>query len=61
MGVVMIEPSSRVPSIDRLHAMADHEMYQIKEERSGGGVRVRQPGEPSPVAMPLKEGPAKSG
>jgi diguanylate cyclase (GGDEF)-like protein len=49
IGVVMIEPSSRVPSIDRLHAMADHQMYQVKEARSGGGVRVRQPGEPAPI------------
>ena len=47
IGVIIIEPSSRVPPIDRLHGMADHEMYLIKQARTGGGVRVRQPGEPA--------------
>jgi len=49
IGVVVIEPGSRVPSIDRLHALADHEMYIVKEARNGGGVRVRQPADPAPA------------
>ena len=39
IGVIIIEPTSRVTSIERLHALADHEMYQVK--RAGGGVRMR--------------------
>ena len=34
-------------SIERLHALADHEMYLVKE--AGGGVRMRLPGDPAPV------------
>ena len=41
IGVVIIEPSSRVISIDRLHALADREMYVAK--RGGGGVRMYTP------------------
>jgi diguanylate cyclase (GGDEF)-like protein len=49
IGVIVIEPGSRMPSIDRLHALADHEMYLVKEARNGGGVRVRQPGDAAPA------------
>ena len=49
IGVMIIERGSRVPSIDRLHALADHEMYTVKEARNGGGVRVRQPGDAAPA------------
>ncbi len=45
IGVIIIEPTSRVTSIERLHALADHEMYQVK--RAGGGVRMRVPGDPA--------------
>jgi diguanylate cyclase (GGDEF)-like protein len=54
IGVVIIEPSSRVPSIDRLHALADYEMYQAK--RAGGGVHIRQPGETGPIRMSDRDG-----
>ena len=46
IGAIVIEPSSRVPPIDRLHALADHEMYVVKQARTGGGVRIRHPGDP---------------
>ncbi|MBA3234975.1 MAG: GGDEF domain-containing protein, partial [Chloroflexi bacterium] len=39
IGVIMIDGAGPEPSIDRLHALADHEMYLAKE--AGGGVRVR--------------------
>jgi len=50
IGVVMIEPFSRVVSIDRLHAQADHEMYVAK--KAGGGVRMYAPdtSQPFPTA-----------
>jgi diguanylate cyclase (GGDEF)-like protein len=48
IGVYVLEPSSRVPTIERLHALADHEMYLVKAE--GGGVRVRASNDPSPEA-----------
>lgn len=41
IGVIMIDGSGPESSIDRLHALADHEMYLAKE--AGGGVRVRVP------------------
>ena len=44
VGVVMIEPGSRDLIVDRLHALADHEMYEIKNLKDGGGVRMRRPG-----------------
>ncbi len=47
IGVIMIEPGSRSLSIERLHALADGEMYQAK--RDGGGIRMRQPADPAPV------------
>jgi diguanylate cyclase (GGDEF)-like protein len=46
IGVYVLEPSSRVPTIERLHALADHEMYLVKAD--GGGVRVRASSDPSP-------------
>ena len=46
IGVYVLEPSSRVPTIERLHALADHEMYLVKAE--GGGVRVRASNDPLP-------------
>ena len=52
IGVVIVEPSSRVPPIERLHAMADYEMYQAK--RAGGGVHVRQPGHALPAEHPAR-------
>jgi len=54
IGVIVIEPASRVPSIDRLHALADHEMYLVKQARNGGGVRVRHPGSPAPMPAAVK-------
>jgi diguanylate cyclase (GGDEF)-like protein len=48
IGVVFIEPSTRVTTLDRLHGLADHEMYLAKQ--SGGGVRMRLPGDPLPAA-----------
>ncbi|MBA3235799.1 MAG: GGDEF domain-containing protein [Chloroflexi bacterium] len=39
IGVIMIDGAGPEPSIDRLHALADHEMYLAKD--AGGGVRVR--------------------
>ena len=51
IGVVVVEPSSRIPTIDRLHALADHEMFVVKKARNGGGVRVRRPEEAIPNAM----------
>ena len=53
IGVVVVEPSSRVPSIDRLHALADQEMYAVK--KTGGGVRVRRPSEASPLPAPPRD------
>jgi len=50
IGVIIVEPGTRVASIERLHALADTEMYQAK--RDGGGVRVRFPGDPAAV-LPL--------
>ncbi len=50
IGVVFIDPSSRVPSIDRLHAIADHEMYVVKE--AGGGVGIRHLGGPAAAPAP---------
>jgi diguanylate cyclase (GGDEF)-like protein len=41
IGIVIVEPSSRIPTIERLHAMADTEMYLAK--RAGGGVRDPRP------------------
>jgi diguanylate cyclase (GGDEF)-like protein len=52
IGAIIIEPSSRMPTIDRLHALADHEMYLVKKARTGGGVRVRRRGDPPPMAQP---------
>ncbi len=39
IGVIMIDGSGPEPSSDRLHALADHEMYLAKQ--AGGGVCVR--------------------
>jgi GGDEF domain-containing protein len=47
IGVIIIEPSSRVVSIDRLHAQADKEMFRAK--RAGGGVRMHRPDVPDLV------------
>ncbi len=41
VGVYVIEPSTRVLSIERLHALADREMYLVKQD--GGGVRMQTP------------------
>jgi diguanylate cyclase (GGDEF)-like protein len=48
IGVIIIEPTNRVVPIQRLHAMADSEMYAAK--KAGGGVRMRPPGDPVPAA-----------
>ena len=50
IGGIMIEPTGRVTSIERLHALADHEMYQVKN--AGGGFRMRIPGDAVPI-MPM--------
>ena len=55
IGVVMIEPSTRLPSVERLHALADHEMYAIKQARAGGGVRVRRTSDPLLAVRPVRE------
>jgi len=52
IGVVVVEPSGRVPSTDRLHALADQEMYAVK--KAGGGVRVRHRGGSAPVPGPSR-------
>ena len=55
IGVVLIEPTSRVLAVDKLHDIADHEMYSIKERHDGGGVGVRRPGDLAPpVPAPTK-------
>jgi len=41
IGVVVAEPSTRVPAIGRFHQLADQQMYLAK--RAGGGVRVLRP------------------
>jgi diguanylate cyclase (GGDEF)-like protein len=46
IGVVVVEPGARVPTVARLHALADQELYQVKHA-GRGGVRVRRLGEPS--------------
>ena len=40
IGVYLLEPSSRMPTIERLHAVADQEMFRVKEQGGGVGVRV---------------------
>jgi diguanylate cyclase (GGDEF)-like protein len=47
IGVIMIEPGTRVSSLDRLHAQADFQMYLAK--KAGGGVKMRLPGDPAPA------------
>jgi hypothetical protein len=42
VGVVTIESGSRDQTVDRLHALADHEMYAVKRAKTGGGVRMRR-------------------
>ena len=49
IGVVMIEPGSKFLIVDRLHALADGEMFVVKHARVGGGVRFWQPGQPAPA------------
>ena len=39
IGLHVVEPGSRVPTVARLHAIVDHEMYLAKKD--GGGVHVR--------------------
>jgi diguanylate cyclase (GGDEF)-like protein len=53
IGVVIVDQTTRVTSIERLHAMSDHEMYLAKQ--AGGGIRIRRPGDPTPV-MPVPPG-----
>lgn len=50
IGVYIIDQSTRVTSMERLHAIADHEMYDAKQ--AGGGIRIRLPGDAAPV-MPM--------
>jgi diguanylate cyclase (GGDEF)-like protein len=53
IGIVMIEPGSRELTVDRLHALADHEMYEVKNLKAGGGVRIRRP---SAALLPAPKG-----
>lgn len=52
IGVVIAEPSARVPAIGRLHDLADQQMYLAK--RAGGGVRVQRPESPSRSPLPVR-------
>ena len=50
IGAIILAPGDRIPSIHKLHAAVDYEMYLVK--RSGGGVRVR----PRADTIPPSEG-----
>src|SRR6185295_1373307 len=55
IGVYLLEPSSRMPTIERLHAVADQEMFRVKEQ--GGGVGVRASSDQSSVWPSAQPGP----
>ena len=44
IGVYVLEPGGRMPTIERLHAISDQEMFLMKAD--GGGVRVRASSDP---------------
>ena len=44
IGVYVLEPGGRMPTIERLHAISDQEMFLMKAD--GGGVRVRGSSDP---------------
>jgi diguanylate cyclase (GGDEF)-like protein len=50
IGVYVVEPSNRMPTIERIHAVADQEMFLVKA--AGGGVRVRVSSDPTQVTQP---------
>ena len=54
IGVYLLEPSNRMPTIERLHSMADQEMFLVKAD--GGGVRVRVSSDPGPAGAYLPRG-----
>ena len=37
IGWVMVEPASKILTVDKLHAIADHEMFVVKHSGVGGG------------------------
>jgi len=51
IGVYVVEPSNRVPTIERLHGHADSAMYVAKHAR--GGVHLYEPGDTVLPASPL--------
>jgi diguanylate cyclase (GGDEF)-like protein len=58
VGLIIIDPAGPVPTVDRLHAQADHEMYAAK--MAGGGVRAAPTGsEPAPLSA--RSGAASKG
>jgi len=60
IGVVLIEPSSRVLSVDKLHDLADAQMYMVKASHYGGGVKIYRPGDQAPVPATPKPSKAES-
>ncbi len=60
VGVTLIEAGGPLLTVDRLHALADRQMYLAKD--GGGGVRIQQPGtaQPAMSRRPASRGrPAK--
>jgi diguanylate cyclase (GGDEF)-like protein len=47
IGGVLADHSSKFLVVDKLHALADHEMYLVKERRDGGGVGWWSPRRPA--------------
>jgi diguanylate cyclase (GGDEF)-like protein len=58
IGVYLLEPSTRMPTIERLHALADQEMFRVKEQ--GGGVGVRVSSDPTSSSPPGPTDPPPS-
>jgi hypothetical protein len=50
IGAIVLAPGDRIPTIHKLPAAVDHEMYLVK--RAGGGVGVR----PRADTIPPPEG-----
>ena len=55
IGGVVVEPTSKILVVDKLHSIADHEMMEVKSTPPGGGVRFWTANRPAVPRKPTKE------
>jgi diguanylate cyclase (GGDEF)-like protein len=55
IGAVLVEPTGRALVVDKLHAIADHEMYEVKYTPPGGGLRFYTPDRPGTAHLMSKK------